>query len=103
MRGQKMSDRMLYVGSEDKNGQLTGYVRAKFLMRNGMHVMDPAPGGSQKAFLYSDVWEETRREGKSQTRTTTLSFQRTTPTNRPRTSRPGSPIPGTRHIRAMRQ
>jgi hypothetical protein len=48
-----MTDPVFYVGSEkDKN--LTGYVPAKFLMRNGAYVMDPTPGGSQRAYLYSD-------------------------------------------------
>ncbi len=50
-----MSDRIFYVGAQDDKNPLTGYVPAKFLMRNGMYVMDPTPGGSQRAYLYSDA------------------------------------------------
>lgn len=49
-----MSDQIFYVGAQDENHRLTGFVPAKFLMRNGSYVMDPTPGGSQKAYLYSD-------------------------------------------------
>ena len=48
-----MADPIFYVGSENQ-GRLTGFVPAKFLMRNGAYVMDPMPGGSQNAYLYSD-------------------------------------------------
>jgi len=48
-----MPDRIFYVGSE-RDHKFKGYVPAKFLMRNGAYVMDPMPGGSQRAFLYSD-------------------------------------------------
>jgi hypothetical protein len=53
--GIELSDQNFYVGAEDpKTKKITGYVPAKFLMRNGMYVMDPTPGGSQQANLYSD-------------------------------------------------
>jgi hypothetical protein len=48
-----MPDPVFYVGAE-KDGKLTGYVPARFLMRNSSYVMDPMPGGSQKVYLYSD-------------------------------------------------
>jgi hypothetical protein len=48
-----MSDPAFYVGSE-RDKRFTGYVPAKFLVRNGAYVMDPTPGGSQRAYLYSD-------------------------------------------------
>ena len=52
-----MSDPVFYVGAQDSNDRkrTTGYVPAKFLMRNGRYVMDPMPGGSQNAFVYSDA------------------------------------------------
>ncbi len=50
-----MSDRFFYVGAQDpQTREFTGYVRSKFLTRNGTYVMDPIPGGSQKAFFYSN-------------------------------------------------
>jgi hypothetical protein len=48
-----MSDKIFYVESRDDKG-ITGYVPAKFLMRNGAYVMNPAPGGSQQSYIYSD-------------------------------------------------
>jgi hypothetical protein len=50
-----MPDPRFYVGAQDEHDNLTGYVPAKFLMRNGAYVMDPTPGGSQNAYLYSDA------------------------------------------------
>jgi hypothetical protein len=58
-----MSDRIFYVGAEDNNNPLTGYVPAKFLVRNGMYVMDPTPGGSQKSYLYSDGLGNNKTDG----------------------------------------
>jgi hypothetical protein len=49
-----MSVQVFYVGAQDDDHPLTGFVPAKFLMRNGEYVMDPTPGGSQRAYLYSD-------------------------------------------------
>ena len=50
-----MSDRIFYAAAEDqKTHAITGYVPSKFLIRNGSYVVDPVPGGSQKANLYSD-------------------------------------------------
>jgi hypothetical protein len=52
-----MPDSVFYVGAQDRKDRrkFTGYVPAKFLMRNGRYVMDPTPGGSQNAFMYSDA------------------------------------------------
>ena len=46
-----MSDRVFYVGARPQNDEkkITGYVPAKFLTLNGKPVVDPTPGGSQKA------------------------------------------------------
>jgi hypothetical protein len=48
-----LSDSIFYVGAQ-KDKQLTGYVPARFLMRNGTYAVDPAPGGSQRTYFYSD-------------------------------------------------
>lgn len=58
-----MSDQIFYVGARDDNNPLTGYVPAKFLMRNGAHVMDPTPGGSQRSPLYSDGSGNNKTQG----------------------------------------
>ncbi len=52
---ERMPDKIFYVGATDQNRKFTGYVPAKFLMRNGAYVMNPMPGGSQKSFIYSDA------------------------------------------------
>lgn len=57
-----MPDQTFYVGAQ-RNGTLTGYVPAKFLMRNGAYVTDPTPGGSQDAFLYSDAAGSNKTHG----------------------------------------
>jgi hypothetical protein len=57
-----MSEKVFYVGAE-KERQLTGYVPAKFLMRNGMYVTDPTPGGSQRVPLFSDGMGSNRTGG----------------------------------------
>jgi hypothetical protein len=49
-----MSERIFYVGSEDKHGRRNGFVAAKFLTLNGKPVVDPTLGGSQNANIYSD-------------------------------------------------
>jgi len=59
-----MSDPVFYVGSMDKNHLLTGYVPSKFLMRNGAYVMDPTPGGSQRAYLYPDGVGNNKADGR---------------------------------------
>jgi hypothetical protein len=59
-----MTDRIFYVGSKNDRG-LTGYVPAKFLMRNGRYVMDPMPRGSQNAYLYSDRWGNNQTAGET--------------------------------------
>ncbi len=60
-----MSDRIFYVGAEDqKSHKFTGYVPSKFLMRNGAYVMDPIPGASQEAYLYSDGSGSNKTNGK---------------------------------------
>lgn len=58
-----MTDPSFFVGAMDDKRRLTGYVPAKFLMRNGMYVRDPMPGGSQGAFLYSDATGSDRTAG----------------------------------------
>jgi hypothetical protein len=58
-----MPDQIFYVGAKDKNNPLTGYVPAKFLMRNGAYVMDPTPCGSQQAYLYSDASDANKTPG----------------------------------------
>jgi hypothetical protein len=49
-----MSERIFYVGSEDLHGRRNGFAAAKFLTLNGKPVVDPTPGGSQNANIYSD-------------------------------------------------
>jgi hypothetical protein len=58
-----LSDRIFYVGS-DNNGQFTGFIPAKCLERGGSYVMDPSPGGSQRAFLYSDNQGSNKTDGR---------------------------------------
>lgn len=58
-----MTDQIFYVGAQDDDGVLTGYVPAKFLMRNGAYVMNPMPGASQKAYLYPDPSETYKTDG----------------------------------------
>jgi hypothetical protein len=48
-----MPDRRFFVEASNNDG-FTGYVPAKFLMRNGAYVMNPTPGGSQGEPIYSD-------------------------------------------------
>lgn len=48
-----MPDRRFYVEASNDDG-FTGFVPAKFLMRNGAYVMNPTPGGSQGEPIYSD-------------------------------------------------
>jgi hypothetical protein len=51
-----MSDRVFYVGAQQQSDEkkITGYVPAKFLTLNGKPVVDPRPGGSQRAYIYGD-------------------------------------------------
>jgi hypothetical protein len=53
-----LPDRSFYVAAQDPNEKsytkINGYVPSEFLMRNGMYVMDPIPGASQKAYMFSD-------------------------------------------------
>jgi len=51
-----LADGIFYVAAQDRDklGKINGYVPSKFLMRNGAYVMDPIPGASQNAYLYSD-------------------------------------------------
>jgi hypothetical protein len=60
-----MSDRIFYVGAKDHDNPLTGYVPAKFLLRNGAYVMDPTPGGSQDAYIYSDALGGNKANGRA--------------------------------------
>jgi len=58
-----MADPIFYVGSEDK--KFTSFVPAKFLMRNGSYVTDPTPGGSQNAYLYSNIRGGNKTDGRT--------------------------------------
>ena len=53
---EQMSDRIFYVGAQDKAGNFTGYVPAKFLTINGQPIVDPTPGGRGRTipYIYSD-------------------------------------------------
>jgi hypothetical protein len=63
-----LPDRTFYVAAQDPtvkdHTQINGYVPSKFLTRNGTYVMDPVPGASQKAYLYSDGTGSNKTEGK---------------------------------------
>ena len=60
-----MFDRVFYAAAEDqKTHRITGYVPSKFLIRNGTYVVDPIPGGSQKANLYSDNLGSNQTDGR---------------------------------------
>jgi len=59
-----MSNDLFYVGAL-KGRQFTGYVPAKFLMRNGAYVMDPTPGGSQDTYIYSDGLGRNKTTGRT--------------------------------------
>lgn len=58
-----MPNAVFYVGSE-RDKRLTRYVPAQFLVRNGAYVMDPTPGGSQRAYLYSDGLGNNKTDGR---------------------------------------
>lgn len=51
-----MSDHLFYVGAQDKSGNFSGYVPAKFLTINGKPVVDPMPGGPKTRipYIYAD-------------------------------------------------
>ncbi len=53
-----MPDRHFYVEAS-KGKEVTGYLPAQFLMRNGAYVMDPRPGASQRKTIYSDLGART--------------------------------------------
>jgi hypothetical protein len=59
----EMSDRVFYVGAQDKESNVTGYVPAKFLTLNGKPVADPAPGGSQVGYIYADGSDKYKTRG----------------------------------------
>jgi hypothetical protein len=60
-----LSDQRFYVGAEDqKTHKITGYVPSKFLARNGTYVVDPVPGASQLANVYSDSSGGNQTDGK---------------------------------------
>jgi hypothetical protein len=62
-----LSDRIFYAAATDQKAgdRITGYVPSKFLVRNGMYVVDPVPGASQKANLYSDGAGGNQTDGKT--------------------------------------
>jgi hypothetical protein len=59
----EMSDRAFFVEAKKGKNITTGYVPAKFLMRNGAYVMNPTPGGSQKSPVFSDGLGNNRTHG----------------------------------------
>jgi hypothetical protein len=59
-----MADPIFYVGSE-KDKQFTSFVPAKFLTRDGSYIADPTPGGSQNAYLYSNIRGDNKTDGRS--------------------------------------
>lgn len=60
-----MPDRIFYAAAEDQDThKITGYVPSKFLMRNGAYVIDPVPGASQNANLYSDSLGSNQTDGR---------------------------------------
>lgn len=61
-----LPDRVFYAAAthRDDKEKITGYVPSKFLVRNGMYVVDPVPGASQKANLYSDGSGNNQTDGK---------------------------------------
>src|SRR5947209_6116300 len=63
-----MTDRIFYAAAEDLrnpgSARITGYVPSKFLVRNGAYVVDPLPGASQNANLYSDSQGNNKTDGK---------------------------------------
>jgi hypothetical protein len=61
----EMSDRVFYVGAQDKESNVTGYVPAKFLTLNGKPVVDPAPGGSQVGYIYADGSDKYKTRGEA--------------------------------------
>ena len=60
-----MPDFRFYAAAQDPsdNGRINGYVPSKFLQRNGIYVVDPVPGASQKAYLYSDANGSNKTDG----------------------------------------
>jgi hypothetical protein len=58
-----MSAQVFYVGSRDKNNNRNGYVASRFYTLNGQPVVDPTPGGSQDAPIYSDPSGRYRTNG----------------------------------------
>jgi hypothetical protein len=63
-----MTDRIFYAAAEARGDprapKITGYVPSKFLVRNGAYVVDPMPGASQNANLYSDDRGSSKTDGK---------------------------------------
>jgi hypothetical protein len=62
----EVPDRIFYTAATDKDNKdkITGYVPSKFLVRNGAYVVDPVPGASQNANLYSDSAGNNQTDGK---------------------------------------
>jgi hypothetical protein len=63
-----MTDRIFYAAADARQNsgmrKITGYVPSKFLVRNGAYVVDPVPGASQNANLYSDRLGNNKTDGK---------------------------------------
>jgi hypothetical protein len=60
-----LPDQNFYVGAEDnRTHKITGYVASKFLTSNGAYVLDPVPGASQQANVYSDNLGNNQTDGR---------------------------------------
>ncbi len=61
-----MADPIFYAAATDQKEPhpITGYVPSKFLIRVGAYVVDPIPGASQNANLYSDAAGSDQTDGK---------------------------------------
>jgi len=61
-----LPDRIFYAAATHQTPPhpITGYVPSKFLMRNGAYAVDPIPGASQNANLYSDGSGNNQTDGK---------------------------------------
>jgi uncharacterized repeat protein (TIGR03803 family) len=58
-----MAEDVFFVGAEGPKNAFMGFVAAKFLSVDGQLVVDPTPGGSQNAFIYSDQFGTIKTAG----------------------------------------
>jgi hypothetical protein len=94
------TDRIFYAAADAPQNsgarKITGYIPSKFLVRKGAYVVDPVPGASQNANLYSDSQGSNKTDGKIANPNNTLWCPQTTVRSKPRISPPASPQPGSR-------